>query len=110
MLSIYLAWSLYKLGVVLLLLGVVALFVTTTPSIRGLLKLKHWLGMLGFALVVIFASAFNIGDRQQALNRSAFNAEPPAAIEQTVQATQMTVEDVKQSFETAVKKTQIKGE
>lgn len=79
--SIYLAWSIYKLGLgLLLVLGLamlVATFNTTQP------RIKKALITLAVGVVLVFAMALSIGDRQQSLQRSSFNAtleEAPAYV------------------------------
>lgn len=63
--GIYLAWGVYKLLGVLLLIGVLFFYLNKHYKI-------HWKYILLPILIVVLL-AFNIGERQQYLNRSSFN-------------------------------------
>lgn len=100
--SVYLAWSVYKLAMAFIaLLGISGLVATVNTKAPRIKK-----SLLTFAVgaVIILGMAFNIGQRQSELKRSSFNAPPPAAV--AVKAEKgMTRENVKQTFEQAVKVT-----
>lgn len=77
--SIYLAWSVYKLIIVLVvvLIGVALLWYAGSKQtqIKSYKKATLLVGFIWVVLVLI--AAFNIGDRQQSLTRSKFNATFP---------------------------------
>ena len=63
--GIYLAWSVYKLLGVLMLIGVLFFYLNKHCK-------TNWKYIL-LPLLVVVMLAFNIGERQQHLNRSSFN-------------------------------------
>lgn len=100
--SVYLAWSVYKLALWFVALIGAALLVATVNTKSP--RIKKSLLTFAVGAVIILGMAFNIGQRQSELKRSSFNAPPPAAV--VVNAEKgMTRESVKQTFEQAVKKT-----
>lgn len=103
--SIYLAWSVYKLVGTLvvwaLLMGALA---------YGYSKFKThgraivFVGVLSF--VAICMGAVNVGDRQKELDRQRFDATVPLVQQQErIESKRRTVESVKDTFEKAVKTT-----
>lgn len=102
--SIYLAWSVYKvLGFTLFTIVLSSLMFWgnlkfNTPQLNKFV----WIWIVLMAVVMIF-SAFNIGDRQQELGRSNFNASAPETVDK-IETNQQNIDSVKQAFEQAVKK------
>lgn len=74
--SIYLAWSLYKLIGALVILGLILGGLLWAGSQQtGIKSYKRVVALLGvFWLAILLVAAFNIGDRQASLHRSSFNA------------------------------------
>lgn len=102
--SIYLAWSGYKLiGCLLIWAGLMGVLIwTTTKENTNVSTSQALLGSLvGF--VLILGMAFNIGGRQQELGRSNFNASAPQTVDK-IETNQQNADSVKQAFEQAVKK------
>ena len=110
--SIYLAWSVYKLIGVLLgwILVIICLWklssYQTNPKNTEITTRRKIIKYISaFWLVLIFIAAFNIGDRQQELGRSSFNASQPQEVSR-VNTNAPNVESVNKTFESVVKKSQ----
>lgn len=103
--SIYLAWSVYKLIGALLFVALTAAILLYTGKKQDSIKnyKKVTLALSGIELVLILLMAFNIGDRQQDLGRSNFNASAPQTVDK-IETNQQNIDSVKQAFEQAVKK------
>lgn len=82
--SIYLAWSIYKLvGCLIFAALLVGLLWYGSSKLQDKGAKKATKVLAGFLLLTILGAAFNIGDRQQSLQRSSFNAtleESPAYV------------------------------
>lgn len=104
--SIYLAWSVYKLIGVLVFIALVAGILLCTGKKQDSIKnYKKLTGILtGVMLLFTILAAFNIGDRQQELGRSNFNASSPQSVDK-IESQRQTIESVQQTFQQAVKKT-----
>lgn len=105
--SIYLAWSVYKLvGTLLvwvLLCG--ALLYTSYQKGARINPKPAWVVTVAY-FVFIMLTAFNVGDRQKELDRQRFDATVPLAQEQKkYESKRRTVESVQDTFEKAVKRT-----
>lgn len=112
--SIYLAWSVYKLVTALLGLAILLWFVyrhyevvlRVCTGIKGRKASgKKVLTVYGVGAIVILLAAFNIGDRQQELERSRFDTPAPTVLQEQIKKQQRTIESVNKSFEEAVKET-----
>lgn len=103
--SIYLAWSVYKLIIAIILIvlfsGIMLYTGKRQDSIRNYKKVTFTLS--GVMLVFVLLAAFNIGDRQQELGRSNFNASAPQTVDK-IETNQQNIDSVQQAFEQAVKK------
>lgn len=101
--SIYLAWSVYKLiGMLilwLLLTGI--LLVIVVPNLKNSTK-KGGLIVSAVWLILMLLMAFNIGDRQSTLGRSSFNASEPMSVEK-VDKISKSIQSVQDEFNSAVK-------
>lgn len=77
--SIYLAWSVYKLLIVLAIVLIAVALLWYAGSKQSQIKsYKKATLLVGFIwIVMVFIAAFNIGDRQQSLTRSKFNTTFP---------------------------------
>lgn len=104
--SIYLAWSIYKLiGVLVFVVTITAILLYTgkyQDSIKSYKKASFAIG--GVLALITLLSAFNIGDRQQELGRSSFNASAPESVDK-IESQRQDIQSVKDSFEKAVKRT-----
>lgn len=104
--SIYLAWSIYKLiGVLVFVVTITAILLYTgkyQDSIKSYKKVSFAIG--GVLALITLLSAFNIGDRQQELGRSSFNASVPESVDK-IESQRQDIQSVKDSFEKAVKRT-----
>jgi len=105
--SVYLAWSLYKLTGVLLFITAVTLILLYTGKKQDSIKnyKKVTFTLTGVMLLFTILAAFNIGDRQQELGRSSFNTSQPEEVSK-VTSNAPDVESVNKTFESVVKKTQ----
>lgn len=110
--SIYLAWSFYKLAAHLIVLALVAyaawelsVYVTGTNGKRGP-KISKKKVLFGFAVGVTLTllSAFNVGDRQESLHRSSFDATIPDQRDtmDALKSQRRTIEQVQKEFDDAV--------
>lgn len=104
--SIYLAWSVYKLIIALVLIVLVSVVLLYTGSKQDSIKSykKVTFSFSGFALLCVLLMAFNIGDRQQDIGRSDFNAAAPETVDK-IESQRQNIESVQQTFQQAVKKT-----
>ena len=104
--SIYLAWSVYKLiGVFAFIVAITGILLYTGKHQDSIKSYKNVSFVIGGVLVLIaLLSAFNIGDRQQELGRSSFNASAPESIDK-IESQRQDIQSVKDSFEKAVKRT-----
>lgn len=77
--SVYLAWSVYKLlcAVILCFIGTMLIGTIGTEKIRW--RKACW--FLSLSLLCVTLAAFNIGDRQAELKRSKFNSAPVVTTE-----------------------------
>lgn len=104
--SIYLAWSIYKLiGVLAFVVAITSILLYTgkyQDSIKNYKKASLIIGTV--LLLITVLSAFNIGDRQQELGRSSFNASTPESVDK-IESQRQDIQSVKDSFEKAVKRT-----
>lgn len=102
--SIYLAWSVYKLiGCLVIWASLMGVLIWTTTKQNTNISTNQALFGSVAGLVLILSMAFNIGDRQQELGRSNFNASAPQTVDK-IETNQQNVDSVKQAFEQAVKK------
>lgn len=103
--SIYLAWSIYKLIGVLLVITLLTVILLYTGKKQGSIKnyKKVTFTLTGVMILFTILAAFNIGDRQQELGRSNFNASAPQTVEK-VETNQQNQHSVKQAFEQTVNK------
>lgn len=102
--SIYLAWSVYKLVAVFVWIAIFSIFMMWIAKKVNFPKGRK--AALIFAIptsIITLLMAFNIGDRQQELGRSNFNASAPETVDK-IETNQQNVDSVKQAFEQAVKK------
>lgn len=103
--SIYLAWSVYKLIGVLVFIALITCILLYTgkkqDSIENYKKITFTL--TGVLTLFTILAAFNIGDRQQELGRSNFNASAPETVDK-IETNQQNIDSVKQAFEQAVSK------
>jgi len=104
--SIYLAWSVYKLiGVCAFIVAITGILLYTgkyQDSIKNYKKVSLIIGVV--LLFITLLSAFNIGERQQELGRSSFNASAPESVDK-IGSQRQDIQSVKDSFEKAVKRT-----
>lgn len=104
--SIYLAWSIYKLiGVLVFVVAITSILLYTgkyQDSIKNYKKVSLIIGAV--LLLITVLSAFNIGDRQQELGRSSFNASAPESVDK-IESQRQDIQSVKDSLEKAVKRT-----
>ena len=98
---IYLSWSVIHLTVVLLMWLVISgvLFYYSTGFRKKIVIASV------FWLLVIFYMTFDVGTRQEHLQRSKFNATVPSEEIEKKSSQRTTANDVKQTFEQAVKET-----
>lgn len=103
--SIYLAWSAYKLIGVLVFIALVAGILLYTGNKQDSIKnyKRVTFTLTGVMTLFTILAAFNIGERQQELGRSNFNASAPQTVDK-IETNQQNVDSVKQAFEQAVKK------
>lgn len=102
--SIYLAWSVYKLVAVFVWIVVFSLFMMwIAKKVNFPRGRKAAMIFATPASIITLLMAFNIGDRQQELGRSDFNASAPQTVDK-VETNQHSVDSVKQAFEQAVNK------
>lgn len=102
--SIYLAWSVYKLVAVFVWIVIFSIFMMWIAKKVNFPKgRKAALIFATPASIITLLMAFNIGDRQQELGRSNFNASAPQAVDK-IETNQQNIDSVKQAFEQAVKK------
>lgn len=102
--SIYLAWSVYRFVGALVWIVIGSLFMLWVGKRFNVPKARKTvliIAVVTFALTLLMA--FNIGDRQQELGRSNFNALAPQTVDK-IETNQQNVDSVKQAFEQAVKK------
>lgn len=98
---IYLSWSLIHLCVVVSLWAMIcSTLIWNLPQIRN-----HLYAASILSLIVICLMAFDVGTRQEYLQRSKFNATVPTESVEKKESDRMTKEDVKITFEQAVKET-----
>lgn len=100
---IYLSWSVVQLVVVLVLMWVPYLL-NLKLELRTVSFKRYLLEYLGCVLVVLFL-AFDVGTKQQDLQRSGFDATVPIESVPKTQRKILDRDDVKQTFENAVKET-----
>lgn len=103
--SIYLAWSVYKLiGVSVFIALVTGILLYTGKKQDSIKNYKRvTLTLTGVMTLCSILAAFNIGDRQQELGRSNFNASAPQTVDK-IETNQQNIDSVQQAFEQAVKK------
>lgn len=103
--SIYLAWSVYKLIGALLFVALTTAILLYTGKKQDSIKnyKKVTFALSGIELALILLMAFNVGDRQQELGRSNFNASAPQTVDK-IETNQQNIDSVKQAFEQAVSK------
>ena len=103
--SIYLAWSVYKLIGALLSVALTTTILLYTGKKQDSIKnyKKVTFALSGIELVLILLMAFNIGDRQKELGRSNFNASAPQTVDK-IESQRQNIESVQQNFEQAIKK------
>jgi thiol:disulfide interchange protein len=101
--SIYLAWSIYKLigMLVLWLLLTGTLLVIIIPNQKAITN-KGGVLVSAVWLVLLLLMAFNIGDRQSSLGRSSFNASEPVSVEK-IDKISKSIQNVQDEFNSAVK-------
>lgn len=103
--SIYLAWSGYKLiGCLVIWVGLMGVLIWTTTKENTNISTSQALFGSVAGLVLILSMALNIGDRQQELGRSSFNASAPESVDK-IESQRQDIQSVKDSFEKAVKHT-----
>ena len=100
---IYLSWSLVQLVVVLVGMWIPYLL-NLKLKIRKVTFKRYLVEWLITSLFVLFL-AFDVGTRQQDLQRSSFDANVPTEAVSKVDRTTLSRSDVKQTFEEAVKET-----
>ncbi len=104
--SIYLAWSIYKLiGVLVFIVAITSILLYTgkyQDSSKSYKKASFAIG--GVLALITLLSAFNIGERQQELGRSSFNTSAPESVDK-IESQRQDIQSVKDSFEKAVKRT-----
>lgn len=102
--SIYLAWSIYRLVGSLVWIVVGSLFLLWVGKKFNVPKARKTVAIAALStLLLTLLMAFNIGDRQQELGRSNFNASVPQTVDK-IETNQQNVDSVKQAFEQAVSK------
>lgn len=102
--SIYLAWSVYKLVAVFVWIVIFSLFMMWIAKKVNFPKGRKAAMIFATpASIITLLTAFNIGDRQQELGRSNFNASAPQTVDK-IETNQQNVDSVKQAFEQTVKK------
>lgn len=102
--SIYLAWSVYKLVAVFVWIVIFSIFMMWIAKKVNFPKgRKAALIFATPASIITLLMAFNIGDRQQELGRSNFNASAPQTVDK-IETNQQNIDSVKQAFEQAVSK------
>lgn len=103
--SIYLAWSVYKLVAVFVWIIIFSIFMMWIAKKVNFPKgRKAALIFATPASIITLLMAFNIGDRQQELGRSSFNASAPENVDK-IESQRQDIQSVKDSFEKAVKHT-----
>lgn len=102
--SIYLAWSVYKLiGCLVIWASLMGVLIWTTTKQNTNISTNQALFGSVAGLVLILSMALNIGDRQQELGRSNFNASAPETVDK-IETNRQNINSVKQAFEQAVSK------
>ena len=103
--SVYLAWSVYKLVMVVATLLYAALLVLSFNTKK--MRIKKSLLTLGVGSVIILFTAVNIGDRQVDLKRQSFDSKPPenVVVEKNTRQ-RLDRDEVKRVFEQSVKRTE----
>lgn len=103
--SIYLAWSMYKFIAVFVYISIFSIFmVWISKRFNFPNGAKASLIFAIPACLITLLMAFNIGDRQQELGRSSFNASAPESVDK-IESQRQDIQSVKDSFEKAVKRT-----
>lgn len=107
MLSMYLAWSVYKLvGTLVIWLLLCGVLVYTSYQKGSRIGPRPAWTVTAVYLVIILFGAINVGDRQKELDRQRFDATMPVIQQQEkIESQRRTVESVKENFEQAVKHT-----